>query len=116
IEEIMREHGWTKGAVQRMRKLDSFTKECQRFHSLAALMTHFAMQDYTFSDGARVPAGTPIMVTSQPMHDDEEIYTNADDANSPGRRFFAVSEIIIMMAHVLLTHDVRPEVEGVISP
>lgn len=36
IEGIVREDGWTKSAVQRMWKLDSFMKESQRFHGLGA--------------------------------------------------------------------------------
>ena len=36
IEGVVREEGWTKAAVQRMRKLDSFMKETARFLGLGA--------------------------------------------------------------------------------
>jgi hypothetical protein len=35
IEAIITEDGWTKPAMQRMRKVDSFLKESQRLNSLA---------------------------------------------------------------------------------
>lgn len=41
-------------------------------------MTRFAMQDYTFSDGTRVPAGTLITATSRSMHRDDAVYADAN--------------------------------------
>ncbi|GJE90628.1 cytochrome P450 [Phanerochaete sordida] len=146
IEGIVRVEGWTKAAVQRMRKLDSFMKECQRLNGLGALaMSRIAVQDYTFADGTRVPKGTLVMAVSRSMHHDDAVYAPDADAFDPWRfarmreadgdaslkhqmvhtssdyvsfghgkhacpgRFFAVNELKLMMAHILLTYDVRPE-------
>lgn len=34
------EGGWSKVALQKMRKVDSFLKECQRFEGLGARTSH----------------------------------------------------------------------------
>lgn len=39
IEAIIAEDGWTKPAMQRMRKVDSFLKESQRLNSLSIGMS-----------------------------------------------------------------------------
>nr|BAL05092.1 cytochrome P450 [Phanerodontia chrysosporium] len=86
IEEVVREEGWTKAAVQRMRKLDSFMKECQRLHGLGALtMSRVALQDYTFSDGTRIPRGTLVMAASRPIHHDAALYAPDAGAFDPWR-------------------------------
>ncbi|KAF8581004.1 cytochrome P450 [Ramaria rubella] len=139
IEAVVAEHGWNKVAMNSMRKLDSFLKECQRFKGLGlASMTRRAMKEYTFSDGTRLPKGTFVSVAAL-RHLDEEVYNNASSFNGfrfseipdearnnnqmvatkidylafghgrhayPGR-FFAANELKIMLAHVLLTYDIK---------
>ena len=34
VESIVKSEGWTKAAMQKMRKVDSFLRECQRYHGL----------------------------------------------------------------------------------
>jgi hypothetical protein len=35
-DAVIEEHGWTKAAMQKMRKIDSFLKESQRVNGLAS--------------------------------------------------------------------------------
>lgn len=35
VEDVVAEHGWTKDAVQKMHKIDSFLKESQRLNGSA---------------------------------------------------------------------------------
>jgi len=35
VEEAIRQHGWSKEAMDKMHKVDSFIKESQRLHTLA---------------------------------------------------------------------------------
>lgn len=34
VESILSQEGWSKAALQKMRKVDSFLKECQRLDGL----------------------------------------------------------------------------------
>ena len=36
VETVVAQEGWTKQAMQRMRKVDSFLKECQRMDGLGS--------------------------------------------------------------------------------
>ncbi|KAF8583781.1 cytochrome P450 [Ramaria rubella] len=135
IEAVVAEHGWNKVALNSMCKLDSFIKECQRFRAGGLSMGRRAVKDYTFSDGTRVPKGTYVSVATS-RHFDEEAYTNASSFNGfrfseekgtnnqlvatsldfvafghgrhacPGR-FFAANELKLMLAHTLLTYDIK---------
>ncbi|KAF8503961.1 cytochrome P450, partial [Gautieria morchelliformis] len=78
VEAVVAEEGWTKVAMSRMRKLDSFLKESQRTKGLGALsMGRLALQEFTFSDGTRVPKGALVSAVSTPRHLDEEVYPDA---------------------------------------
>lgn len=35
-ESVIEEHGWTKAAMQKMHKIDSFLKESQRLNSMGS--------------------------------------------------------------------------------
>lgn len=99
IAELVRSDGWTKAAMQKMTKLDSFLKESQRVFGLGArqyrilpidhkthirmrcclvTMGRLALQDFTFSDGTLIPKGTLVLATSHAMHHDDAIYADAD--------------------------------------
>lgn len=149
VEHVIKEEGWTKAAMQKLRRVDSFMKECQRYFGLASVtMTRKALKDFTFSDGTFIPAGTIVSAASDATHFDGHFYDNPEVFNPwrfadmrsedgegtkhqmvstsneyipfghgrhacPGR-FFAANELKGMMAHVVLTYDVKMEKEGVI--
>ncbi|KAJ7589645.1 cytochrome P450 [Mycena floridula] len=78
IETIVDEYGWTKSAMGKMVKLDSFLKESQRMTGVGAIsMGREVLKDFTFSDGTMVPAGNLVAVASFSIHTDESLYPNA---------------------------------------
>ncbi|KAF8844182.1 cytochrome P450 [Paxillus ammoniavirescens] len=136
--------GWSKGALAKMRKIDSFLKESQRIEGIGAVvMTRKAMKDFTFSDGTVLPNGTIVTIASQATHLDNGIYENAEkfdpfrfsnmrDEDGDGAkhsfvstnpeclmfghgrhacpgRFFAANELQSMLAHVVLSYDIKLE-------
>ncbi|KAJ6569230.1 cytochrome P450 [Mycena capillaripes] len=144
IQSIVEENGWTKAAMAQMRKLDSFIKESQRMAGNGATsMNRKVLKDFTFSDGTTVPAGCFISAASWATHNDDNVYPDAHqfkgfrfvdmEANhmvSPtldyiifghGRHscpgcFFAVNELKAMLAHILMTYDVKFEDERTSPP
>ncbi|EGO05415.1 hypothetical protein SERLA73DRAFT_83088 [Serpula lacrymans var. lacrymans S7.3] len=149
VETIVEEEGWSKAALTKMRKVDSFMKETLRFDNFAFLsLPRKALKDFTFSNGIVVPAGCTVSVASMPTHYDSEIYENADVFNPfrfanekqegeqawhqmvstnadylpfghgrgscPGR-FFAASELKTMLAHIVVTYDIKFE-DGAVRP
>lgn len=85
-EKIIEEDGWTKAAMQRMRKIDSFLKECQRLNSIGnMLMTRKALKDWTLSDGTLIPTGTFVAIANDAMNKDDEVFPDARTFN--GFRF-----------------------------
>ncbi|TDL22833.1 cytochrome P450 [Rickenella mellea] len=80
VERVIQEDGWTKEAMTKMRKVDSFLKETQRVNGLSFLSTlRLAVDDYTFSDGTFIPKGTLMSVASAATHNDPELYENANE-------------------------------------
>lgn len=97
----MEKEGWTKASLRKMRKVDSFLRESQRYNSLGlgALLqvleiaresdmsfilvstTRLARKDVRFSDGTFIPSGTYVSVATMPIHRDEGIYDDADVFN-----------------------------------
>ncbi|KIJ54141.1 hypothetical protein M422DRAFT_241394 [Sphaerobolus stellatus SS14] len=143
IEEVTSIHGWTKQALDKAVKLDSFIREVLRVSALGAVnMTRTALQDHTFSDGTTIPKGSRLYIAHISRHMDEHIYSNANEFNgfrfsdlgdsdlSPERkqavatspdfltfghgknacpgRFFAVTELKTLLAHLILTYDMKP--------
>ncbi|CCM06212.1 uncharacterized protein FIBRA_08456 [Fibroporia radiculosa] len=146
VDRVVREHGWTKAALDEMHKVDSFLREVMRASGMTTgTMSRKAVKDYTFSDGTFVPAGTYLMAPTSAIYTDDTVYPNAVEFNPwrfsdmrnqgehvklvntnlnflsfghgyhacPGR-FFAVSEMKIILAHIVATYDVKMEQEGVI--
>jgi len=149
IEAVIKEEGWTKAAMNNLRKVDSFIKEAQRYMGLGAIsLTRKAVKDFTFSDGTFIPAGTTVSAPMRATHYDENIYehpevfdpfrfsdlreTSGESAKHqlvstsveylvfghglhacPGR-FFAANSMKAMLAHVVMTYDVKMENEGVL--
>ncbi|PBL04623.1 cytochrome P450 [Armillaria gallica] len=76
VEAIINEEGYTKSAMGKMNKLDSFVKESQRLYGNPSVfgMTRKTRKDFVFSDGTVVPAGVHIAVASLSTHTDEVNY------------------------------------------
>ena len=92
VEIVTKQDGWSKFAVDQMHKLDSFLKESQRFNPIGisklvhssttwaimltsdVLMKRYVLDDYTFSDGITVPAGTFISISIPSIHLDPAVY------------------------------------------
>lgn len=82
VDKVIREEGWTKSAIGRMNKIDSFLREANRFNGLGALtMTRKALQDYTFSDGTFIPKGGFVSAAEMPTHYDSENYDHPEIFN-----------------------------------
>ncbi|KAI8990628.1 cytochrome P450 [Trametes punicea] len=78
IEPIIRGEGWTKNAMDRMWKLDSFLKESQRYNGGLASLTRKVLKDMRLHDGTLIPRGSTIMVAADATHYDGSIYADAD--------------------------------------
>ncbi|KAJ7577969.1 cytochrome P450 [Mycena floridula] len=138
-ETVIGEYGWTKGAIGKLRKMDSFFLETQRFSGVGIIRK--ALKDFKFSDGTVVPAGCSVGVAAYPLQFDKEIYPDPEEfkplrfaesdklkyrmgtptleylifgygKNACPGRFWAVSTTKSMLAHVLLNYDVKT-VDGV---
>ncbi|KAK3369538.1 cytochrome P450 [Lasiosphaeria ovina] len=70
IQQVRKEFGsWSRQAVSKLVKLDSFMKESQRIHYVARV-TRAAKVPYTFKDGLHLPEGTMIQfLHSGPLQD-----------------------------------------------
>ncbi|KAF8549780.1 cytochrome P450 [Imleria badia] len=78
VEGIVEKEGWSKAALSKMRKVDSFLKECQRIEGISCVgLQRKALKDFTFSDGTFVPKGTMIAAASRSVHRDEAVYERA---------------------------------------
>lgn len=90
VETVIQAEGWTKDAMGKLHKLDSFMKESQRYngvgackpilschwvssheHLAVAIMGRKVLKDFTFSNGTVVPAGNVVAVASYATHHDE---------------------------------------------
>ncbi|KAF9482443.1 cytochrome P450 [Pholiota conissans] len=78
VESIVASDGWTKVSMAKMRKLDSFIKESQRMNVSAMNLAREALQDFTFSNGITIPAGTQVAVATNPTHMDKINYENPE--------------------------------------
>lgn len=135
-------YGWTKAGLERLRLLDSFLRETQRFHGIGALLLdRIAMRDYTFADGSTVRAGQLVSAPVRATHRDPALYAQADifdgfrfcddptaRMTSPsasflafgsGRhacpgRFWAASTMKAIIAHIAMHYDLRTETEGAV--
>ncbi|KAF9002788.1 cytochrome P450 [Cyathus striatus] len=127
VEAAIAECGWTKEAMRKMLKVDSFIRESARLAGVDAWSMHRkTVKGYTFSNGLFVPARTSIGVPVYAMHRDENLYLSPEefnpfrfselnDAGSNGNlrsikcpgRFFAVNELKAMLAYIVLHYDVK---------
>jgi len=103
VEFAIEENGWTKTAVKKMRKLDSFVKEALRLNPLGystflvlqpltavAVTRRVVGEGFTFSDGIFIPRdqviGTPVFAA----HTDDNVYPNGKEFD--GFRFSRMRE------------------------
>ncbi|KAF8807759.1 cytochrome P450 [Phlegmacium glaucopus] len=79
IDSISRRDGWTKDALDKMSKVDSFIKESMRLTSTSTLsMMRKSLRRFTFSDGTVIPPGALIFAAGQARHMDPSIRPTAD--------------------------------------
>ncbi|EKM83206.1 hypothetical protein AGABI1DRAFT_35198, partial [Agaricus bisporus var. burnettii JB137-S8] len=78
IASVVGEDGWTKTALQKMRKLDSFLKESHRLNTVSEfLMVRQSLKSYTLSDGTIIPPGVHVGIASGAMNKSEEVFKDA---------------------------------------
>ncbi|KAF8184070.1 cytochrome P450 [Mycena galopus ATCC 62051] len=83
VQRVISEDGWTKAAIGKMHKVDSFLRESQRMHiveprALVALSLEVvAPEGFTFTDGTMVPHDSYLSVSGMAIHYDEDKYTLA---------------------------------------
>lgn len=129
VESVLKEEGGvSKAAIVKMRRVDSFLKECQRINALDSgtpplhhtptfnnvtpsivTMLRSALRDYTFSDGTTVPAGTFVAAAKVSSHFNDEFYD--DPYEFDPWRFVALRDkegegIRHQMVH--MTHEYMP--------
>ncbi|KAJ2936146.1 hypothetical protein H1R20_g944, partial [Candolleomyces eurysporus] len=91
MEEIIGNHGWTKEAMGRMRKLDSFIKESSRLAGISEIVVaRKAVKDFTFSNGLTIPAGYTVAAASSGVHTNPMVYEDPKSFN--GFRFFEMRQ------------------------
>ncbi|OSX67134.1 hypothetical protein POSPLADRAFT_1164419 [Postia placenta MAD-698-R-SB12] len=79
IEGIIKEYGWTKEAIGKMWKLDSFMRESQRLSGISGIsVMRKVLQDITLSDGTYLPKGTLVVAAAFATHTDERYYENPE--------------------------------------
>jgi hypothetical protein len=77
---------WSKEAIGRCIKLDSFLKESLRLNGLGAIwMPRLTLGDFTFSDGTTIPAGNFVATAVTAIHEDDANYPRAKEFD--GLRF-----------------------------
>ncbi|EJD07461.1 cytochrome P450 [Fomitiporia mediterranea MF3/22] len=91
IEQVIKEEGWSKVAMTKLWKLDSFMKESQRINGLMLTgLTRKIMSDFTLSHGTFLPAGTFVAANLTGVHHDDSYYPDADKFD--GFRFAKLRE------------------------
>ncbi|KIL64963.1 hypothetical protein M378DRAFT_162532 [Amanita muscaria Koide BX008] len=77
IEAVIKGEGWSKDSVRKLRKVDSFIKECLRLSNFSFVtMWRKALKDFTLSDGTTIPAGSRVTVPYNPVHTDANYYSD----------------------------------------
>ncbi|EIW83355.1 cytochrome P450 [Coniophora puteana RWD-64-598 SS2] len=79
VDAVVETEGWSKTALVKMRKIDSFLKESARLNTIGQmLLGRKATKDFTFSDGTMIPKGTFVFSASSAVHRDPEIYEDPE--------------------------------------
>jgi len=91
VEAVVAEEGWTKAAMDKMHKIDSFVRETMRIDVSPALgATRRVLRPFTFSNGVTIPAGTHVAIATKAIHTNEGAYENATEFD--GFRFAKLRE------------------------
>ncbi|KAJ7131156.1 cytochrome P450 [Mycena epipterygia] len=80
VEQVVNELGWTKAALLRMHKIDSFLRESQRMHDIGPMTLPRKVVDpagFKFSDGTVLPFGSVVNVAGRSEHLDPRNYEDA---------------------------------------
>ncbi|KAF8341137.1 cytochrome P450 [Amanita rubescens] len=79
IEAAISEEGWTKSAIGKLRKVDSFIRETMRMYATGVFNTkRKVLKDFTFSNGMTVPAGCLISLPHRAVQCDAVNYSDPD--------------------------------------
>ncbi|KAK1830680.1 cytochrome P450 [Podospora conica] len=83
VEEIAQVHkefgSWSRQAVSKLVKLDSFMKESQRIHYVGhARVTRAAQVPYTFKDGLHLPKGTMAQILHSGVLQDPDVFEDPE--------------------------------------
>ena len=85
------EGGWNKTSYTKLRKLDSFMKESQRFNPPSVLSYHRVMtQSYTMADGTKLSKGAHISMPVQAIQHDPEVTDNPGEFD--GLRYYRLRQ------------------------
>ncbi|CAG8135836.1 unnamed protein product [Penicillium salamii] len=141
VINVVREEGWGKQSLHKLKIMDSVLKESQRLKPIGvASMRRVATEDIKLSDGNILSKGTSLLVSGDNMWD-SRIYPDPETFDPyrflklrevPGHetsaqlvapsadhfgfgygnhacpgRFFAVNEVKIALAHMLLKYDIK---------
>ncbi|EJT99780.1 cytochrome P450 [Dacryopinax primogenitus] len=75
VDHALANYGWTKEALGKMHKLDSFIKECMRFTGLTVTaMGRKAVKDVILSDGTFVPKGAKVVMNAWSIQHDPAVF------------------------------------------
>ncbi|KAF7368811.1 Cytochrome P450 [Mycena venus] len=81
LEIAVREDGWSKAAMGKCIKLDSFLRESQRFNGVSAINMNRMVTNpagFTFSDGTHLPQGSFMAAATYATHHDDAHYAHAE--------------------------------------
>ncbi len=83
IAEVAREEGpwmtWQKSSYTKLRKLDSFMRESQRFNPPTLLSMHRVMlEKYQFADGTEIPRNAHVSMAVNAIQNDPEVTPNPE--------------------------------------
>ena len=77
VIQVIGEHGWAKTSLYKLKLMDSFLKESQRFRPLASTsMNRFVEEEITLSDGTVLPKSSRINVMTNFMN--PKVYPNPE--------------------------------------
>ncbi|KAF5360893.1 hypothetical protein D9756_004514 [Leucocoprinus leucothites] len=92
-QEIIESEGWSKNAIAKLYKMDSFVHESVRYSSLSGISMMRKVCDpngFKFSNGIVLPYGSSVSVISDAMHHDAAFYP--DPNTFDGYRFYKLGK------------------------
>ena len=79
IRSVAAESGWNKTSYAKLRKMDSFMKESQRFNPPSVLSYHRVMAEaYTMKDGTKLPKSSHIAMPVQAIQHYPDVTANPE--------------------------------------